>query len=141
MAENDKRKKGKWSEEDMKTAINEVMSNRMSQRQASEAFCVPKTTLGDRLRAIQAGKTVNLTPQMGRYKTTFDESMEKQLIYYIKDLDNKLMPLSRKEFLKLTFDLAEHLQVPHQFNRNHKVAGKQFYYDFMARHPELSLRI
>ena len=50
------------------------------------------------------------------------------------------MPLSWKEFLELTFDFAEHLQIPHQFNRNHKVAGKQFYYDFMARQPELPVR-
>ncbi|PSN41272.1 hypothetical protein C0J52_14336 [Blattella germanica] len=50
------------------------------------------------------------------------------------------MPLSRKEFLKLAFQLAEELKLPHCFNNNNEMAGKAFYNGFMARFPELSLR-
>lgn len=140
MAESERRKKGKWTEIDMKRAVSEVRSHRMSQRQAATAFSVPKTTLGDRLRDIEAGRTVMLTPQMGRFQSTFSDEIENQLVFYMRDQDDRFMPLSRKEFMKLSFDLAEHLKIPHQFNKQNKAAGKQFYYDFMARHPELSLR-
>ncbi|KOC70166.1 hypothetical protein WH47_08643 [Habropoda laboriosa] len=71
---------------------------------------------------------------MGRFK------FESQLVSYMKDQDAKFMPLSKPEFLKLVYDLAERLKLPHQFNKQKKTAGKQFYYEFMTRHPELSLR-
>ncbi|KAJ8868426.1 hypothetical protein PR048_029942 [Dryococelus australis] len=103
-------------------------------------FSVPKTTLRDRLRATEAGKTVIITPPMGRFQMTFSDEIEKQLVIYTRDQDDRFMPLSRREFSKLAFDLAEYLKVPDQFNKQHKAAGKQFYYDFMARQPELSLR-
>lgn len=50
------------------------------------------------------------------------------------------MPLTRKEFLKLSFDLAEQLKLNHRFNMIKKTAGKHFYYNFIKRHPDLSLR-
>ncbi|KOC63734.1 hypothetical protein WH47_02273 [Habropoda laboriosa] len=77
---------------------------------------------------------------MGRFKKTFTGEFESQLVCYMKDQDAKFMPLSKTEFLKLAYDLAEHLKLPHQFNKQKKTAGKQFYYEFMARHPELPLR-
>lgn len=50
------------------------------------------------------------------------------------------MPLTKKEFLKLAFELAHKLKLPHRFNNEKKMAGKLFYFDFMKRHPDLSLR-
>lgn len=49
------------------------------------------------------------------------------------------MPLSKKEFLKLAYELAVKLKLPHRFNNEKKLAGKHFYDDFMKRHPDLSL--
>ncbi|KMQ82951.1 pogo transposable element with krab domain-like protein [Lasius niger] len=138
MSEIPKQKKGKWTEENMNAALKLLLENKMTQRQAAETFNVSKTTLGNQFRAIQAGKTVNLTPQMGKFKRTFCEELEKQLVSYVKDQD--AMPFSKKEFLKFAYDLAKHLNLPHQFKKEKKTAGKQFYYDFIARHPDLSLR-
>ncbi|KAJ8888852.1 hypothetical protein PR048_008346 [Dryococelus australis] len=50
-----RRKKWKWTEDNVKIDISEVPSYRMSQRHAATTFSVPKSTLGDRLRAIEAG--------------------------------------------------------------------------------------
>lgn len=33
------------------------------------------------------------------------------------------------------------LKIPHRFNKEKGAAGKHFYYDFMQRHPDISLRI
>ncbi|KAJ4437763.1 hypothetical protein ANN_13701 [Periplaneta americana] len=51
------------------------------------------------------------------------------------------MPLSKKEFLKLAYDLAEELKLPHRLNKTKKLAGKDFYYGFLKRHPEIALRV
>ncbi|KAF2902401.1 hypothetical protein ILUMI_03783 [Ignelater luminosus] len=55
------KQKGKWSEEEMKHAVNAVTTNKMS---AAERYQVPRSTLGDRLKGIKKGKAVDLTPQM-----------------------------------------------------------------------------
>ncbi|KAJ4438061.1 hypothetical protein ANN_14000 [Periplaneta americana] len=102
------KKRGKWGEENMKGALQNVLSGKMTIRQAAVSFSVPKGSLGDRK--------------------------------HIKDLDNRMMPLTKKEFLKLAFDLAETLRIPHRFNKEKKRAGKDFYYNFLKRHPNLSLR-
>ena len=41
---------------------------------------------------------------------------------------------------RLAFDIAEANQLEHGFNRESRMAGKKWYYAFMKRHPELSLR-
>ncbi|KAF2884933.1 hypothetical protein ILUMI_21210 [Ignelater luminosus] len=51
----------------------------MSAREAAEKFQVPRSTLGDRLKAIKTGETVDLALQMGRFKKTFTADMEKRL--------------------------------------------------------------
>ncbi|PNF34376.1 hypothetical protein B7P43_G14947, partial [Cryptotermes secundus] len=123
-----------------KMAVDVVITQKMTARQAAESFSVPRSTLGDHLREIRLGNLVDLTPRMSIFKKTFDDEMENQLVSYMKELDSKFMPLSKKEFLQLAFALAEHLKIPHEFRNENKSTGKQFNYDFMTRHPELSLR-
>ena len=40
----------------------------------------------------------------------------------------------------MAYDLAEENNLPHKFNNTKKLAGKKLYYNFMKRHPRLSLR-
>src|SRR5436190_23522436 len=112
----------------MNAALKHILEKEMTQEQAAKIFNIPKTTLGDRFRAIQDGKTVDLIPQMGRFRRAFHEDLEKQLVFYLKDQDAKFMPFNKKEFLKFAYDLAERLKLPHQFNVETKTTGKQFYY-------------
>lgn len=132
--------KGKWSENSMKEAVKRVLNQEMSLRNAAFHFSVPKSTLGDRIQQLRTGKEIILTAQMGRFTATFSKDLELQIVSYLRDLDSTMLPMNRKEFLKFVYDLAEHLKIPHQFNKNAQTAGKKFYYEFMTRHPELSLR-
>lgn len=50
------------------------------------------------------------------------------------------MPLSKVEFQQLAFDLAKKLDISNTFNQETEKAGGSFYYGFMKRHPDLSLR-
>ncbi|KAJ8962215.1 hypothetical protein NQ318_018187 [Aromia moschata] len=112
----------------------------MSLRQASVKYDIPKSTLHDKVASLNAGKEVSFVPKMGRFSKTFSPEYEELLVNHVKDLSNRCLPLMKKEFLKLAYDLAVALNIPHRFNCEKSAAGKHFYYDFMARHPDLSLR-
>lgn len=132
--------RGEWSEDDMKHAVAAVLENKMSERAASKRFNVPRSTLQRKIKALSDNKHTDMKPQLGYFKATFNDEYEAQLVEHMKDLDSRLMPLSKSEFLKLAYDLAENLGLKHRFNVEKKVAGKDFYVSFMNRHPELSYR-
>ena len=56
-------KRGNWEESNMILEINKVRNKEMSIRQASDHFSVPKSSLGDRLKALAAGKEVKYRQQ------------------------------------------------------------------------------
>lgn len=132
--------RGEWSEEYMKHAVAAVLENKMSERAASQQYNVPRSTLQRKIKAISDNQQTDMKPQLGYFKATFNDEYEAQLVEYMKDLDSRLMPLSKSEFLKLAYDLAENLGLKHRFNIEKKMAGKDFYISFMKRHPELSYR-
>ena len=132
--------KGKWTEENMKLALNYALTGKTSVREAARLFSVPKSSLQDRISKLKKGEEVVLPAKLGRFKSTFLQSCEEELLQHVRQLDNMFMPLTRKEFLKLAFDLAEQLKLPHRFNKNKQIAGKDFYYAFVKRHPEVALR-
>lgn len=134
-------KKGCWTEENMKHAMNDVLMGKISIREAVRVYGVPKSSLHDRINKIKKGKEANVPPKLGRFELTFSETYEEELLAHIRQLDGMFMPLSKKEFLKLAYDLAVELRLPHRFNKTKKLAGKDFYYGFLKRHPEIALRV
>ncbi|KAJ8935213.1 hypothetical protein NQ318_017129 [Aromia moschata] len=132
--------RGNWSQESMKKACDAVISGKMGLRQAAVTYSVPKSSLFDKVNALRSGQEVTLDTKLGRFTQTFNSEHETALVDHVKDLSSRLMPLSRKEFLQLTFQLAEKLKIPHRFSKTKKMAGKDFYQAFMSRHPDRSLR-
>ncbi|KAJ8932481.1 hypothetical protein NQ318_001656 [Aromia moschata] len=92
------------------------------------------------LEASSLAKKSPSTPNLDYSLKLLIPEHETALVDYVKDLSSRLMPLSREEFLQLTFQLAEKLKIPHRFSKTKKMAGKDFYQAFMSRHPDLSLR-
>ena len=110
-------KRGNWEESNMILAINKVRNKEMSIRQASDHFSVPKSSLGDRLKALAAGKEVKLRPcvdNSGTFQKTFTNDQDTELYNHIKALDSQLMPLNKKDFLKLAYNFAERLKINHR---------------------------
>ena len=50
--------RGNWEEGNMKNALDNVLSGKMTVRQAEIAFSVPKSSLGDRIVKVKAGDEV-----------------------------------------------------------------------------------
>ncbi|KAJ4442469.1 hypothetical protein ANN_04055 [Periplaneta americana] len=117
--------KGKWHPDSMKQAVGNVLTGQLSIRKAAEIYNIPKSTLIDRVSAVKRGKEITFTPALGRFKPTFNAEFEGVLLNHVKDLSDRLLPLTRKEFLNLAFQLAEALNIPNQFNRDKKTAERQ----------------
>jgi hypothetical protein len=132
-----KKKPGQWTEDNMKLAVDKVRNKEMSVREAADTFSVPRRSLGDRLTKLKEGEIVKMTPHMGWFRRTFSDELEEKLVSRIKYIDSRFMPLTRKEFCILACKLAENLKIPLRFNKQKNGAGKQFYYEFIRRRPEL----
>ena len=99
--------RGEWNEENMKKAIQDVLDRVMSETAAAKRYEVPRISLQDRVKAVKQGQMVILKPILGRFQQTFTPEYERQLWHHVIDLDNRLVPLTRSEFLRLAYDLVE----------------------------------
>ncbi|XP_072401149.1 uncharacterized protein [Diabrotica undecimpunctata] len=96
-----RQKKGNWDPANMRKAVEKVLNNEMSARQAAERYQIPQTTLNDRVSAIKNNKEISIEPVMGRFHNTFSPEHEETLATHVKDLANRLMPLNRHSDLSL----------------------------------------
>jgi hypothetical protein len=64
---------------------------------------------------------VKMAPDVGWFLRTFTDELEEKLVSHIKDLDSRLMPLTREEFCILANKLAENLKIPLRFNKQKKL--------------------
>jgi len=112
----------KWDESNMKQAIEQVLLNKLTIRQASERFAVPKSTLGDRIKSLSQGQEIEVKPELGslQLKRTFTDDQEQILYDHVKSLDSQLMPLSKDEFLNLAYQFAKALKIKTRFNEDKK---------------------
>lgn len=131
--------RGKWDENKMKEAVKCVMEGKLSVRQAADRYDVPRSSLHDRMKALKSGTDIAFQPKLGRVESIFSENLSLKVYEHVKELDNRLMPLTRNEFLKLAFDLAEILKLSHRFNKEKGMAGKDFFYSFNKKYPDIVL--
>jgi hypothetical protein len=68
------------------------------------------------------------------------EEVENGLLNYVLQLEERLFGLTRKDFRRLTYEIAEINKLPHRFSREKRMAAAKWYYGFIARHPQISLR-
>lgn len=82
---------------------------------------MPKTSLGDRIEKNRADQEGKLRPRLGRFCETFPEYYEMQLVNLVKDLNNRFITLSGKEFRKFALNLTEKLNLSHRMNKTVKL--------------------
>lgn len=135
--------RGQWSEDNLKIALHQIKSKIKSVSQASEEYKIPKSTLRDHLknRCRNAAKTKVIPKTVGR-RTVFTIDQENELEDYCLKLSRRYYGLTVTEFRELAYQFAEKLGVQSRFRnkQNKKIAGWDFYLNFMKRHPALSLR-
>lgn len=66
--------------------------------------------------------------------------VEQELVTHVLKLEELMLGITHTELRLLTLEIAEKNEIPTRFIKEKKIAGKKWYYSFMNRHPELSLR-
>ena len=127
----------KWSEADLDQAIKDVKEKKHSLRKAAIVYNIPKSTLERHVnsKVSQPGKA-----KLGHFVPALDSSFENELLEHAKKMQCMFFGLTTHSLRELAFQLAEAngLNVP--FNKSSNKAGKDWLFNFLKRHPELSLR-
>ena len=128
--------RGSYGSETLKAALG-ALEIGQSLKSTAKQFKIPKTTL----RRHMKGQVRNPGEvKLGRYVVSLNEEYEKSLVDYIQDMERAMMGITPLNVRMLAFELAEKMNIPHSFNREKKCAGKDWFMNFMARWPQLSVR-
>lgn len=111
-----------------------LISQGISKRKAAAQVGIKESTLRKRLKS---GTTA---ASLGRFSATFADDQENEIFNYIKRCDDLYYGLNMTTLRTLIYEYAEVNNIPHRFNKNSKMAGRDWVYSFLKRHPELKLR-
>lgn len=125
----------KYSIEDVKKAVNDVKTKKLSLSKAAETYNVPKSTLCDYLK-----KKVIKLPNFGRNRI-FSDDQETQLVNYITEYIKQYHGITLKIIRQIAYEYAEKNKLSHNFDRVKQLAGIDWYYYFIRRHPSMSPKI
>ncbi|XP_069705674.1 uncharacterized protein [Periplaneta americana] len=131
-------KYGAWEEGMMERAIISYRNGDQGLNAAAKTYNVPKATLKRRLD----GTNVNAIHHIQAFGRTLDlpKALEDELAKHVLLLEERFFGLTRNDLRRLAYQIAEANNIPHRFNKDKKMAGDKWYYGFMSRHPEISLR-
>lgn len=118
--------KASWSTSSLNKALN-LMNNGTSMRKAAAQTGIPFSTLQSRHK-----KQSYENPSMGR-KTVFSEEVEKEISDSIKKMAKIFYGCTAKTLRQIAYDYAEALELPHNFNKDIKMAGRDWLKGFRQR--------
>jgi hypothetical protein len=122
----------------MREAIEKYRTGKYGINKICQMYEIPKPTFlrhlkGRNVRANEDRKV------LGR-ATTFDKNIEKELEDYVLHLEEFFFGVTITDVRKAAYDVAEKNRIRHNFNARKRMAGKKWYYNFIRRHPNISLR-
>ena len=132
-----KSERSKWSEADLDQAIKDVKEKKHSLRKAAIVYNIPKSTLERHVnsKVSQPGKA-----KLGHFVPALDSSFENELLEHAKKMQYMFFGLTTDSLRELAFQLAEANGLNAPFYKSSNKAGKDWLFNFLKRHPELSLR-
>lgn len=137
-----KREYGKWSPQTMKRALDEYKKGNLGFNECCRRYEIPKPTFRRHLlgQIKRQGNLQNKRHVNGRL-LALPEQVEEELVAHILKFEELLFGLTINDVRKLAYDvLAANPYLHNPFNKETKMAGKKWYYSFLSRHPNLSLR-
>lgn len=127
-----------WSESDMERAVDALRRGDMGLNAAARLYGVPKATLSRHEK--EQNKIANNEKLFHGGIAVLGEELEAEMVEHCLALEGRFFGLTMDDLRKLAFDIAEANCINHNFSKEDRMAGKKWYYGFMKRHPELSLR-
>lgn len=132
------KKKGKWTSEELKLAVSAYNKKECGLNECARIYNIPKATL--KRHVDFKNKIANAEVKFYGGIPTFSQDIEKEIVSHILAMEEMMFGLTPVDIRKLAYDVAEKNGLKHYFNKEKGIAGKKWYYNFMKRHPELSLR-
>lgn len=121
-----KTQKAAWTSETLAKALR-LMANGTSMRKAANETGIPFSTL-----QIRNQKNLFKNPSLGR-KTVFSGEVEKEIADLVKKMAKIFYGCTAIQVRKLAYEYAESLKLPHNFNNNSKMAGRDWLEGFLKR--------
>lgn len=122
----------------MQLAIKAFKENKYGFNECWKRYNIPKPTFRRHLKCLN--KRANNDIQYSGRLPTFSLNMEEELARHIIKLEERLFGLTISDIRRLAFQLASRNKIPNTFNAEKGMAGKAWFYNFMKRHPHLSVR-
>lgn len=126
------RKRGNWKMEDLEKATEEVKEGKLSVREAAQKYSIPKSTVHD--HSSSKVKEVS-RPGPAPVLTTGEE---KELVNWIITMAEVGYGQCRQQVCTIVKRILDNNARPNPFPNN--LPGKDWWYAFLKRHPEISLR-
>lgn len=128
-----------WDPVAMQRAIEAVKKDGMPWLTAAKTFSVPRNTL--KRRVLNKNNDATDTKKvLGYFRAVFSEEQEQLLVNHLLHLEVRFYGITVADLRSLAYELAEKNGIPNNFNREKKVAGKDWVAGFRKRHPEIVLR-
>ena len=120
----------------MSQAMSAYRNGDMGLNASAKAYGVPKATLKRHLDGSNKHANGEIK-KLGRQQV-LPLHVEEELVKHLVAMENMFFGVTRKELMKLAYEVAEKNDIPHGFNRVSKMAGKTWHRKFMLRHPEIT---
>lgn len=105
---------------------------------AAKQHGIPPRTL----KRHRDGKVLNPgIVSLGRFRPQFIPEYEAELVDLIQSMEKAMFGLSCLDVRRLAFDFAVKMDLQHRFSVQNKLAGVDWLKGFMARNPQLSIRL
>ena len=120
----------------LKAALDAVVGG-MSMKKASVQFGISRSVLRRHRdkKVSNPGKTT-----LGRFNPVFGNTFESELVSKIQLMEKTMYGLTPTDVRHIAFELAEQLQIRHNFNSECKMAGADWMRGFLKRNAQLSIR-
>ncbi|KAL8585211.1 hypothetical protein ACOMHN_013226 [Nucella lapillus] len=125
-----------WTSDDMQKCLAAIEGG-MGVNAASRQFGVPKPTI--RRHRLGLNKYATGDKKLRSGPCVLPKDVEDELVRHIKELDELFFGMTITSLRKLAYQVACAHGI-NKFSQDKQAANKTWYYNFMRRHPELSLR-
>lgn len=123
-----------YTEETLSKALEAIKKDGRKIREVGRSFGIPESTLRKYLLLNRPQ-----APRLGR-KSVFSPETEEELKDYMLKLCNLFYGVTQKQLRRLAYRFAEANNIPNNFNKELGLAGKDWVYCFLKRHPIVRLR-
>lgn len=124
--------RGNWTRSMMEEAL-ELLRKGKSQRYVENHCGIPRRTLRNHLKSGRCERKLGCR----KILTTDQEKDLEERIIRFADIGFPLTPLVMR---RCVFTFVEKHNIKHRFNKEEKLAGREWFRGFMKRHPRLSRR-